>query len=69
MIMLMQYLPPEQRKGEHRYKQGSFVLYDGRPSKEKQEKLIEEAVKKQRTPEEVPRLRQFHEWVGSQYLL
>lgn len=43
--MLMQYLPPEQRKGEHRYKQGSFVLYDGRPSKEKQEKLIAEAVK------------------------
>lgn len=45
IIMLMQYLPPEQRKGEHRYKQGSFVLYDGRPSKEKQEKLIAEAVK------------------------
>ena len=25
--MLMQYLPPEERKGPNRYKQGDFILY------------------------------------------
>lgn len=43
--MLMQYLPPEERKGEHRYKRGTFVLYDDRPSKEKQQAIVEQALK------------------------
>ena len=67
--MLMQFLPPEERKGEHRYKQGSFVLYDGRPSKEKQEKLIAEAVKNNEPLKKCPRMRQLHERIGSQHLL
>jgi len=44
--LLMQYLEPERRKGEHKYKHGDFILYDDRPSEEKQKQLMEDAVKK-----------------------
>ena len=42
----MQYLEPEFRKGEHRYKQGDIILYDDRPGEEEQKQLIGDAVKK-----------------------
>ena len=41
--MLMQYLPPEQRKGEQRYKRGDFIMYDNRPTDEEQQQLIDYA--------------------------
>jgi len=44
--MLMQYLDPEKRKGEHKYKHGDFILYDDRPSVDEQQQLIEDALKK-----------------------
>lgn len=41
--MLMQFLPPEQRKGKSRYKHGDWVLYDDRPTDEQQQKALESA--------------------------
>lgn len=41
--MLMQFLPPEQRKGEARYIRGSFVLYDDRPTDEQQQEAVNRA--------------------------
>ena len=39
--MLMQFLPPEQRKGKSRYKHGDWVQYDDRPTDEQQQKALE----------------------------
>lgn len=41
--MLMQYLPPEERRGEMRYRHGGLILYDDRPTEEEQRKAIERA--------------------------
>ena len=41
--MLMQYLPPEERKGEHKYKHGDYISYDDRPTKEQQQELVDRA--------------------------
>jgi len=39
----MQFLPPEERKGESRYRRGGFVLYDDRPTEEEQQREVERA--------------------------
>lgn len=41
--MLMQFLPPEERKGESRYIRGSFVHYDDRPTDEQQQEAVNRA--------------------------
>ena len=43
--MRMQSLPPEQRKGESKYKHGQMVMYDDRPTEEQQQHLLENAKK------------------------
>lgn len=41
--MLMQFLPPEERKGESRYRRGGRVLYDDRPTDEQQQEAVNHA--------------------------
>lgn len=47
--MLYQYLPPEERTGEHKYKRGEFTAFDDRPTEEQQRNLLELAQKTGRT--------------------
>lgn len=41
----MQSLPPEERRGETRYRHGGFILYDDRPTEEEQQRALKRAVR------------------------
>ena len=43
--MLYQYLPPEERKGESKYRHGDWIMFDDRPTEEQQRKAVEDAMR------------------------